>query len=315
MTLQCSIGIALWILVYVSAVITRPNVGTFATGIVFGWLFLPNFSYTTPGFPDWDKSILFSIVCAGIMFAAHLGQPVSRFSLLDLPALGFPLSAVFASAANGLGIYDGLSNGYLNFWVWSVPYLVGRRVFGTSNSAISFIRAIVFGGLIYSAFCLYEIKMSPQLHLVTYGAAPRENANYFLQAVRFGLWRPTVYMEHGLALALFMAIATVLAWSDYASGSIRHLAGMSIRTIVGILGLTTFLCVSSGAIVLMVLGCGIIAMRGKNLRRTALLLTSLIPIVYPMTRMLGGDFLVKAVESSAVMTVGETRTESFLFRL
>ena len=58
--------------------------------------------------------------------------------------------------------------------------------------------------LVYSLPMLFEIRISPQLHRWVYGYFPNDA---FVQQMRGGGFRPVVFFPHGLALALFTAIA------------------------------------------------------------------------------------------------------------
>ena len=131
MTFQAAFAICLWLLAYVTAVLIYRSPGALAAGLVFGWLFLPNFTYGFPGLPDWDKAILVSVVSTGLMFAVPSDDRFRmRFSWMDLPAVGITLFSIPLSVSNGLGLYDRLSSAYTNFWLWTAPYLIGRKVFG-----------------------------------------------------------------------------------------------------------------------------------------------------------------------------------------
>ena len=68
---------------------------------------------------------------------------------------------------------------------------------------------IVAAGLVYVPFCLFEVKQSPQLHVIVYGYMPHD----FGQQVRFGGYRPMVFLGHGLLVAFFMSTAMILAGS------------------------------------------------------------------------------------------------------
>jgi hypothetical protein len=319
MTPQSAAVIVMWVLSFLAAIAVWRSPTVLAFGFVLGWLFLPNFVMPFAGTPDWDKPILVSVVSAVATFAIpRRSDWVSGFSWMDMPAFGVALFSVPPSVVNGLGLYDGLSVAYTNFWVWTVPYLIGRRVFCTPENARILLRVVILGGMIYVLFCLYEIKMSPRLHWVVYGVRPREGQNYFSQAVRYGLWRPLVFMEHGLALAIFMGITSILAWWAHVAEAIPRMAGMSMRIIAVILGLTTVLCVSSGAIALLGLGWGIVLLFRVRVGRMALLLAAMVPLAYPVSRILGSGAIVNAVctiTEFAGEQVGESRTDSFQVRV
>ena len=60
----------------------------------------------------------------------------------------------------------------------------------------------------------WEVRMSPQLHSSMYGFRPFR----FDQAYRWGGYRPSVFMQHGIALGLFMASCTLVAFWLWRSG-------------------------------------------------------------------------------------------------
>lgn len=319
MTIQATLAVSVWTIGFVTAVTMRRTPATFAAGFVFGWLFLPHFTLAFPGLPDWNKPILVSAVSFAAMFAVpRRSDSQSQMFWMDLAAFGVTCFSIPASISNGLGLYEGLSCAYGSFWIWTAPYLIGRRVFGTPTNALVLLRMIILGGLVYAAFCLYESKMSPRLHWVIYGMRPREGQNYFSQAMRYGLWRPMVFMEHGLALAVQMSIFSTMAWWAHATSVIPHIAGLRMRTVAWILIITTLLCVSTGAIALLALGVGILSLGYSKMARTTLLLAALIPVAYPVTRMMGSGILVDTVVSAAVVVgtaSSDSRTDSFRFRV
>ena len=62
-------------------------------------------------------------------------------------------------------------------------------------------------GLIYSLFILFELRMSPNLHRWIYGFGQHG----FSQHIRWGGYRPMVFMAAGLAVALFITNALMAA--------------------------------------------------------------------------------------------------------
>ena len=72
--------------------------------------------------------------------------------------------------------------------------------------------------------CLYEIRMSPQLHYLVYGFYP----SFFGMSVRFGGYRPTVFLQHGLAVGMWMTSASLVGvWLWYSRASRRSSSGTS----------------------------------------------------------------------------------------
>lgn len=56
---------------------------------------------------------------------------------------------------------------------------------------------------------LYEVRLSPQLHRIFYGYFPHS----FAQQVRGGGFRPVVFLQHGLWVAFFAMMMTVVTFA------------------------------------------------------------------------------------------------------
>src|SRR5690606_38002774 len=69
--------------------------------------------------------------------------------------------------------------------------------------------ALMVAGLAYSMPMLVEIRLSPQLNVWVYGFFQHG----FDQMIRYGGYRPIVFLEHGLWVAFFalMAFCSALA--------------------------------------------------------------------------------------------------------
>ncbi len=170
----------------------------------------------------------------------------------DLPILIWCLCPIFSSLANDLGFYDGVGEALDQTLVWGVPYFLGRLYLGRAAGLREWTLGVVLGGLLYVPLCLYETRMSPQLHNFLYGFHQHE----FQQSIRLGGYRPMVFMEHGLEVGLWMTAATLIAFWLYRTGSapqLRPARGLhSIRMLwaVSALLLTAVLCRSTGALAL-----------------------------------------------------------------
>jgi hypothetical protein len=92
-----------------------------------------------------------------------------------------------------------------DFLTLGLPFILGRSVFRTSKDLRELFYVLSIFGLIYSVLALVEMRMSPQLHIWIYGY----HQHSFLQSIRWGGYRPTVFLAHGLAVGLFMLIATM----------------------------------------------------------------------------------------------------------
>ncbi|GAB2516094.1 hypothetical protein GCM10008940_18410 [Microbulbifer agarilyticus] len=86
------------------------------------------------------------------------------------------------------------------------PFVLAALLVRDLKDGIKVLRLTAIAGLIYSPLMVIEVVMSPQLHTWIYGFFPHS----FGQQMRFGGYRPVVFMGHGLLVANF-AVVTLLA--------------------------------------------------------------------------------------------------------
>lgn len=241
--------------------------------VIGGWLFLPMADYNLPDLPAYTKSTAIAI---GLVLGGRLsGQRLAasfQWRFYDFPMALWCLCPIATSWSNDLGLYDGLSTSFSQFVVWGVPYLAGRVYFDSAEKLRDLCLCIIIGGLLYLPLCLYEIRMSPQLSRIFYGFFPHS----FLQHMRYGGFRPIVFMQHGLMVALWMAVATIVAFWLWRSKLTRQLWGMPMVLLVVALAITTVLCKSANGWSALAIGCGsyLLCGGGKSRRLLQLLLLS-----------------------------------------
>lgn len=248
------------------------------------WLFLPEAQISFPGLPDLTKvtATSFGVLLGALIFDS--GR-LMRFrpSWVDIPIVAWCLSPLAASITNGLGVYDGLSASLDQIAAWGVPYLMGRLYLNDLASLRDLAIGILIGGLIYVPLCLIEIRLSPQLHRWVYG----ERGFDFSQTYRWGGYRPTVFMQHGLMVALWMVSATLVAGWLWMSGSVKRLRSIPISMMFGALLLTSVLCKSAGALALMMLGLGVLLVTRYARTPALILLLIAVPPLYITVRAKG----------------------------
>ncbi|MEW6250728.1 MAG: O-antigen ligase domain-containing protein [Planctomycetota bacterium] len=249
------------------------------------WLFLPIAQFKLSGLPDYTKM---SATCAGVLLATAIFDPGRLLDFrprwADLPMLVWCLVPVQSSLSNDLGHYDALASSVQQTVIWGFPYLIGRLYFTDWAGLRALAAAMFLGGLVYVPLCLYEIRMSPQLHNIVYGY----HQTTFAEARRFGGWRPMVFMHHGLMLGMWMSVASLLGIWLWRTGAVRRLGRWSVGPLVLVLLATTVACKSMGALFLLAVGLGLL----ETLRcvRTGLVVLALaaLPPAYMLARTMGG---------------------------
>lgn len=185
-------------------------------------------------------------------------------------------------AVQGLTTWDGFSRASRTFMDVGMPYMVGRILFQTSSDLRRLLVWIAGAGLIYSLFALVEIRLSPQFHYWTYGYQPVQDGRL---NVRWGGYRPTIFMDNGLAVALFMMITSVTA---FALGRARIRIGFFPSRVAGpYLLVILIMCKSVAAIGYGFLLAPVVAlMRPRSVHCVALGLATVV-ILYPLLRTQG----------------------------
>lgn len=277
---------------------------------VAGWLFLPVAGFQLFGFFDYTKNTAVPLVVfLGLLVFDSRSLWRLRWHALDLPVAIFCVTPLISSFVNDLGWYDALSALTYQTITWGLPYLTGRVYFSSPDGLRRLALGIFAGGLLYVPLCLWEIRMSPQLHATLYGFQQHD----WVQTLRLGGYRPMVFMHHGLMLGLWMGAASLIGVCLWMSGNVRKLWGMPLSGLVLVLVATTVLCKSYGAIALLLAGA--LVLLSMRALRTSLpmALLACVPPTYVALRTVAGwsgaELTVLASE------VNSERANSFSYRL
>ena len=206
-----------------------------------------------------------------------------------------------------MAIYDGVSLAAGQILTYGIPFFLGRALVRRSTQLPSLLIILAAAGLFYSLPILFELRMSPRLHAMVYGYSQHG----FMQTVRFGGWRPMVFMTHGLALALFVlttSIAAVGLWR-------RRLRILWMPAAPVAVYLTTILvmCKSLATVVYGAFLLPIVAFaRPRTQLRVAALLAALV-FLYPVLR--SADALPTEPMLEFAARVSEDRAASWKTRL
>jgi hypothetical protein len=113
---------------------------------------------------------------------------------------------------------------------------------------------IFAGGMVYVPLCLLEMRIAPTLHLRLYGYHARAD---FGQTMRYGGYRPTVFLEHGLWVGMWMMAATLLGILLWRTAIIKKLWNYPMNWLVPVLFVIFILVKSTGAYLYLAIGIGI----------------------------------------------------------
>lgn len=290
--------------------------------ILGAYLLLPpvaNFDF--PLIPPLDKSSIpnltaFFIVTfvLGRKIPIFSGSPTIRLLLILFIASpiattvlnGDPLEFAGDFFIPGLPITDALAE-VVKQTIFLLPFFLGRQFLRTEAAQREILIALVLGCLAYSLPMLVEIRLSPQINVWIYGFFPHE----FGQQIRFGGFRPVVFLIHGLFVAFFTLTAVIAAFGLWRSEPRGRRAPFfwSGVYLTGIL----VLCKTVGVLVYAVLALPAVLLAG---RRTQIIFSGAIAAVvllYPLLR--GTDLIpVQAMVTKAAEIQAE-RAQSLDYRL
>lgn len=189
-----------------------------------------------------------------------------------------------------------------------IPMYIGSRFLSTDSARATLLKALPTAMLFYSLPMLFEIRMSPQLHRWIYGYFPHAS---FAQQIRGSGFRPVVFFNHGLALALFTAIALVAAIVLIRART--RFFGQAASLVAAYLGGLLILCKSLGPVVYAVLLTPLILLtRPRTWIKIACAL-SLVVCAYPLLR--NNDLSPTQLVSQAANVISVDRSKSFEVRV
>jgi len=186
------------------------------------------------------------------------------------------------------------------------PFYLGAALYRDRDSLRDFMRTVCLGGMAYVPLVLLEIRFSPQLHNWVYGYYQHS----WLQVMRDGAFRPMVFMQHGLAVALFMATCSVLAFGlGRARERLLKLPALPIALFITLLVAASH---SLGALIFVAtLGPVVWLTSPKTQLRVAALLAALL-MFYPMLR--AYDLFPTKELLNIAKSISEDRAGSLAFR-
>jgi hypothetical protein len=265
---------------------------------IFGaLLFLPELeAFKLPLWPSFDKTTI-AYQCALLGCIARCPERVLRF-----PRERW-VTAIFASFLIG-GIGTAVTNtDPLTYGIWhkvvlpglnfkagmamaigrllglGLPFFIGAALVRERRDVRTLLTFLVSVGLLYSFFALVEMRMSPQFNVWIYGYHQYLDFN---QAIRFGGYRPMVFMAHGLAVALFFVVTTIAAAG--VSTFRRRLYRIRTPLLTGYLVFILVACRSTAAVVYGLFALPLLKFASPRMQIRAAALVSALVLLYPAMR-------------------------------
>ncbi|MGK7889273.1 MAG: O-antigen ligase family protein [Leptolyngbyaceae cyanobacterium] len=277
---------------------------------LIAFLFLPQTMVTLPIIPNYDRATgtIYSIGLGILLFDIDRLKRL-KLGWIDIPVFVWCLCPLASSISNDLGVYNGVLATLGEIMKWGGPYLVGRLYFSSLEGLKQLAIGIFVGGLIYVPLCLYEIRMSPILHLQVYGFF----GGPFGQAIRYGGYRPMVFLKHGLQVGLWMMAASLVGIWLWKSKTIQHVLGIPIKWLVGLQCAVFILVKSTGAVILLAFGALILFV--SNWTRMSIIVWFIVlAIPLYLYSSASGDLQTDQVVEF-IADINPERAQSFAFRL
>jgi hypothetical protein len=287
-----AIAILAWPVVAMAFYRMRPPVEATVWTILAGLLLLPaGFAIKLPMIPAIDKNSVPN-VCAfvGCLFLVpRRRRQGSGFGLVELLALMLIAGPVVTSVLNndiivigervlpGVGYYDGIS-ALLSQLLIFIPFLLGRRVFQNPQDTETTIRCLAIAGLFYSLPILVEVRLSPQLSNWIYGFF----SSGFNTEMRYGGFRPVVFMQNGLTVAFFVMTTMLAGVAIWRVGD--RIMPLPPAGPTAYLGLMVILCKSAGALIYAIFGGVFVRYVKPRAQLRLALLLACIGLSYPILR-------------------------------
>jgi hypothetical protein len=292
-TLTATIALLGWPLVVVWLFSARPRNEALIWSILAGFLLLPvRAAIKFEGIPEFDKASIPSLACLfALLLAGWRPRVGNRLGLLQVLLIIYLLGPFITSLRNvdpivlgddsvlpALGAYDGFSAVVAQL-IQLLPFFFARQLLAHADDREALLRALAIAGLVYSLPVLFEVRLSPQLHSWLYGIFPGPS---FLAEMRYGGFRPVVFMRDGLVLAFFMLTAFVAAAGLWRAR--LKIAGLSSGLATAYLGCVLVLCKTAEVLVV---GAGLFCLVRfvrPGLQMAAAVLVALSCLLYPLLR-------------------------------
>ncbi len=240
------------------------------------------------------SSILASVFMIGFVFSPFATFLSNREPYID--------GVVFLP---GLSVRDAISFS-MRHAITLIPFVLAFNLLATREARHNLLTAYMIAGLIYSVPILLEVRLAPQFSYWVYGFFPE----LFAQQLRFGGFRPVVFMGHGLTVAFFTML-TLLSTAILWRGSNTKTRTLYLFAMVYMI-IVLVLCKTVGPLLFAAIFLPVIWFGGAKLRSWAIMLCSVIVLTYPVLR--SADFIPTEDLVSYAALIQDERAQSLEFR-
>ncbi len=263
--------------------------------LLAGYLVLPPVaSFNLPVVPDLDKYSIPSLAALALAVVLLKDRiPVLPDNWMGRGFLVMFVVSPFATVLTnpdpvpivagdlpGLRIYDSVA-AVTNQAIALLPFFLARRYLATPAAMRALMLALIAAGLAYSLPMLLESRLSPQINVWVYGFFQHD----FFQTIRFGGYRPVVFLPHGLWVAFFALMCVIAALVVLREGP----APARPRQLVVALYLLAVLviCKSAGALVYALALAPLLLLAGRRAQVMLAAGLAVVVMIYPMLREAG----------------------------
>jgi hypothetical protein len=277
--------VGLWL--YSTQSVVRATILT----ILAGYLLLPMLAYIKiAGVPQFDKVAipnLVALVCCLFIARLRISKGLGVVGLLLLISVISPFVTAELNqdpvvlqyiTLPGETHYDALSASVAHA-ITLIPFFLGWQLLRKPSDVVEVLRLLLIAGLLYSLPILFEIRMSPQLHVFFYGYFQHD----WLQMWRDGGFRPIVFLYHGIWVAFYVA-TTVVAATAFWRANIRVVSFASTSAVTGYLGVVLILCKTLSAQIYGVLLFLLVRYMTPKTQMVCALVFAGIALTYPLLR-------------------------------
>ncbi len=175
-----------------------------------------------------------------------------------------------------------------------LPFVLAQNFLARRQDQRDLLMALLVLGLVYSLLMLIEIRLSPQLNIWIYGYFQ----HVFEQTVRFGGFRPIVFLYHGLWVAFFALMVVVAAaalWRG-SQGRVKSFAFFA----TGYMWLVLVLCKSVASLAYSLALVPLVLLAGSRTQFRVAALVAALALAYPAMKgldLVPSDWLVEQAAS------------------